>query len=230
MSEDSSILFFPSESKELRSNLSSYFFIRGVNMKFVDQTFQILTKLDSDYILRRVEACGRICYDSDQTNDIEMTKKFVKKLIERGHESVLEHFSFSVLFVIDRAIANEITRHRIASFSQQSTRYVKFDELEIINHSIVNNNDYYLTILKCESTYKKMLELGYAPEIARDVLPLATATRLVMTANLREWRHFLKLRTARNAHPYLRSLAIGLLNELKNKIPVVFDDIEPFSP
>jgi len=186
-------------------------------MKIVKQSFEIIDEINGEQILKKIEACGRICHRSE-CND---AKKFVEMLISRGHESVLEHVSISVRIITDRAIQNEIVRHRLASYSVESTRYVKFSELEIIDHGMYHNIDWH----RSEQDYLKLLDDGYAPEIARDVLPLCTKTEMIMTCNLREWRHFFKLRTAKGAHPYMRELAMGILGEFKSRIPVVFDDI-----
>ena len=194
-------------------------------MKIVSQSFEILDKIDGEAIIKKIEMCGRICYQSNPNDDIEITKKFVKNLIDRKHESVLEHVSISIKLITDRAIANEITRHRICSISQLSTRYVKFKELEVIDHGMLNNTDWHRNMLNCEQDYLKLIEDGYPPEMARDVLPLCTKTELAMTANLREWRHIFELRTSPYAHPQMRELMIPLLMEFNKQIPIVFEDI-----
>ena len=204
--------------------------------------------------------CGRVCYKSEDRITADSAKRFVKSIIDRGHESVLEHFSFSVRFITDRSVTHELVRHRLASYSQESQRYVNYGgekngctfiipvwsclpEGNIDNScgdwywvSELNNNSYtfkpnrneeiWLTsILNVERAYNELLKRGSTPEDARSVLPNSTKTEIIMTANLREWRHILKLRTSKAAHPQIRSLMIGLLKELQNKIPVIFDDI-----
>lgn len=201
-------------------------------MKIINQRFEILTPLDGYKILKHLELCGRVCYKSEDDITPKSCVEFVKRIIKNGHESVLEHYSFSVRFITNRAIANEIVRHRIASFSQESTRYCnyssdKFDnEITVIEPTYsLGNADWFLLCDYAETKYFQLLKQGVSPQLARGVLPLDLKTELIMTANLREWRHFLKLRTAPDAHPQMRELATSLLNELKKDIPVIFDDI-----
>lgn len=201
-------------------------------MKIINQRFDILTSLDGYKILKHLELCGRVCYKSERDITPKSCVEFVKRIIKNGHESVLEHYSFSVKFITNRAIANEIVRHRIASFSQESTRYCnyssdKFDnEITVIKPTYSPGNvDWSLSCDYAETKYFQLLKQGVSPQLARGVLPLDLKTELIMTANVREWRHFLKLRTAPDAHPQMRELAISLLTKLRGSIPVVFDDI-----
>ena len=205
-------------------------------MKIIEASYHIETPIDGAEILKRIEKAGRACYKSEDRITEESATAFVRKLIERGHESVLEHESITVRFVCDRGISHEIVRHRIASFSQESTRYCNygnfrfgseltfikpcfFKEKEGAYYSWHNSMDF------AECAYFDMLDDGCTPQEARSVLPNSTKTEVVMTANLREWRHFLKLRTAKAAHPQMRELTVPLLHELQERIPVVFDDI-----
>lgn len=203
-------------------------------MKIINQRFEILTPLDGYKILKHLELCGRICYKSEEDITPKSCVEFVKRIIQKEHESVLEHYSFSAKFITNRAIANEIVRHRIASFSQESTRYCnyssdKFDnEITVIDtkfHDLASYHSWFWLCEQAETQYFEMLNQGVSPQLARGVLPLDLKTELIMTANLREWRHFLKLRTAPDAHPQMRELAISLLTKLRGSIPVVFDDI-----
>lgn len=201
-------------------------------MKVIKQEVEILTELYGYEILKHLELCGRVCYKSENEITPRTCEEFVKRLIKNGHESVLEHYSFSVKFITNRAIANEIVRHRIASFSQESTRYCnyssdKFDnEITVIEMPYApNHSGWFLSCADAETKYFQLLKQGVSPQLARGVLPLDLKTELIMTANLREWRHFFKLRTAPEAHPQMRELATSLLNELKKDIPVIFDDI-----
>lgn len=194
-------------------------------MRIIEPSYEILSYPTE---LKKIEQAGRVCYKSKSTED--SSERFVKMLIERGHESVLEHESITVKIVCDRAIANELVRHRIASYSQQSTRFCNFskdkfsNEISVIKPS-VDNGFWYNTVRDCERNYFYLLEDGYTPEIARSVLPLCLATEIVITANLREWRTIFKQRTAKEAHPQMREIMIPLLNELKNKIQIVFTDL-----
>jgi len=184
---------------------------------------------------------------SDSTNEA-----FIRRLIKSGHESVLEHSIATVRFVISRAIANELVRHRLASYSQESTRYVDYNKKQldfIIPHwctisegtyidydvdFILDNPDKYSVsdiiwleaMYDCENKYKSLRVSGVKSQDARGVLPLDTATTIVVSANYREWRHILKLRTSQAAHPDIRNIMSDLLDTFKGLIPVVFEDID----
>lgn len=256
-------------------------------MKIVEPSHRILNKISEGGIdeLKLIEECSRTSYRSEDriTEDGESAKKMVKKLIKNGHESCLEHSSMSVIFVCDRAIANELERHRLASFTQESTRYVNVKaeklgadgEMQVIlprdleeGHKIferekekfIEDNEKFEPYIGMvfdyahsklcrgfitQSDFNKLAEFyffansaeesetyyadltygGVPPEIARSVLPLSLATKVAMTANYREWRHIFKLRCEEYAHPDMRDLMIPLLHEVKQRIPVVFDDI-----
>lgn len=199
-------------------------------MKIINASYRIETSIDGKQILKRIEKAGRICYKSENRITEESAKAFVRMLIERGHESVLEHESITVRFICDRSISHEIVRHRLASYSQESQRYVRYNgDIEFINPRMPNAKAYEAWQELCEraeETYKELLSYGVQPQQARAVLPNSTKTEVVMTANLREWRHFLKLRTATAAHPQMRELTVPLLHELQRRIPVIFDDIQ----
>ena len=200
-------------------------------MKIINACYSIETPIDGAEILKRIEKAGRTCYKSEDRITEQSAKGFVRKLIERRHESVLEHESITVRFVCDRGVSHEIVRHRLASYSQESQRYVRYNgDIEFINPRMPNAKAYEAWKKLCEraeETYKELLSYGVQPQQARSVLPNSTKTEIVMTANLREWRHFLKLRTAKAAHPQMRELTVPLLKELQERIPVVFDDIQP---
>ena len=198
-------------------------------MKIINASYKIETPIDGAEMLKRIEKAGRTCYKSEDRITDESAKAFVRTLIERWHESVLEHASITVRFICDRGISHEIVRHRLASYSQESQRYVRYnDDIEFINPHMPNAKAHEAWQELCEraeETYKELLSYSVQPEQARSVLPNSTKTEIVMTANLREWRHFLKLRTAKAAHPQMRELTVPLLHELQERIPVVFDDI-----
>lgn len=206
-------------------------------MKIINASYRIETPIDSKQILKQIEKAGRTCYKSEDRITDESAKAFVRKLIERGHESVLEHASITVRFVCDRGVSHEIVRHRIASFSQESTRYCNYsgdkfgNELTFIKPCFLKEGTGGYKLWKqamfvAEKEYFELLNWGCTPQEARSVLPNSTKTEVVMTANLSEWRHFLKLRTAKAAHPQMRELTVPLLHELQRQIPVVFDDIK----
>lgn len=215
--------------------------------------FEILTPISHGGIveLKHIEKIGRICYKSEDriTEDGESAKKFVKMLIDRGHEAMIEHSSLSVKFTVDRGVSHELVRHRIASFAQESTRYVNYsldkfgNEINVIHiekgialDKKMDNMDanaiaaiieeWEMAMEDAERHYMKMIDLGATPQIARSVLPSSTKTELIITANYREWRAFFKLRIPAAAHPQMREITIPLLDELKMRLPVIFDDIE----
>lgn len=206
-------------------------------MKIIKPSVEILDDLNPEEILKKLELCGRVCYKSEDKITDESAVKFISNIIKQGHESVLEHVSFSVRFICDRGISHEIVRHRIASYSQESTRYCNYSkgdfnsEITVIEPCFLvpgteGYDIWYRACQMAEQYYFSMLDWGCTPEAARAVLPNSLKTEIVMTANIREWRHFLKLRTSPAAHPQMREVAGLLLKEVKVKIPVVFDDIE----
>ena len=208
-------------------------------MNVVSQSYKILSDISYGgiYELMDIERAARICYRSEGRIEDQgvSAKKLIKKLIESGHEAMLEQSTLSVEFTCDRAIANEIVRHRMASFAQESTRYCNYgqnkfgQEITVIEPGFDPGSkewDIWYSLCKaCEMAYMGMLESGVTPEYARSVLPLSLATKLVVTANYREWRHILKLRTDSHAHPQIRALMLPLLDDLKERIPNIFDDI-----
>ena len=207
-------------------------------MKIINASYRIETPIDGAEILKRIEKAGRTCYKSEDRITDESAKSFVRMLIERGHESVLEHESITVRFVCDRGISHEIIRHRLASYSQESTRYCNYgndrfgSELTFIRPCFLMGKPWAYCAWDnamgfAENVYFNLLSDGCTPQEARSVLPNSIKTEIVMTANLREWRHFLKLRTAKAAHPQMRELTVPLLHELQERVPVVFDDIQP---
>ena len=205
-------------------------------MKVINASYEILTPINGDEILCMIERYGRVCYKSESRITDASAERFVRNLIARGHESVLEHVSFSVKFICDRGVSHEIVRHRLASYCQESTRYCNYSnddfqsEITVIEPCYLDKSaaGYQIWERSCknaETAYFDMLDFGCTSQEARAVLPNSLKTEIVMTANLREWRHFLKLRTSPAAHPQIREVVIPLLNELKSLIPVIFDDI-----
>lgn len=180
-------------------------------------------------LLQDIERIGRVCYKSEHRITNSSATPFVRNIIARGHESVLEHISITVRFITDRAIANELVRHRIAAYSQESTRYCNYkDKIEFIYPKNVSDKQLQLIMEACAcaaTTYQALIADGATPEVARDVLPLCTKTELIATYNLREWRHILRLRTDKAAHPKMRELMQTLLQFFQGLVPIIFDDI-----
>lgn len=210
--------------------------------------YEILDPLNGEEILKKIEKVARVCYKSEDKIGEGTAEKMVRALIKRNHTAMLEHFSFSVKFIVDRGVSHEIVRHRVASFAQESTRYCNYGtkggEITVIMPNYLKlgkakvvtkdwSERYRAWVDACEDTekrYLKMLENGATPEEARAVLPTSLKTEIVMTANLREWRHFFSLRACGatgKPHPQMLEVAVPLLKELKQLIPVVFDDLEP---
>lgn len=220
-------------------------------MKILKPSYEILTPIDGVKELQHIERIGRVCYKSEGaiTEDGESAKKFVAMLIKRGHEAMIEHSTLSIKFTVDRGVSHELVRHRIASFAQESTRYVNYSLEKFGNQINVIDlqggieldkatskldartidliiNEWLIAMADAEKHYLKMIELGATPQIARSVLPNSTKTEITITANYREWRNFFKLRVPETAHPQMREITIPLLNELKEKLPIIFGDID----
>jgi thymidylate synthase (FAD) len=190
---------------------------------------------DGIYILKNIERAGRTCYKSDDKITDNSYIDFIKKILKNGHESVLEHEKITVTFFIDRGVSHEVVRHRIgASYSQESTRYCNYSkdkfgkEITVIDIAEHMNNEQYSiwfeAMIKAESFYFDLINAGCTPQIARSVLPNSLKTEITVTFNIREWRHFFRLRTSNSAHPQMRELTIPLLREMQRKIPLVFDE------
>lgn len=192
-------------------------------MRIGKQKVELLYPQYYGEIIKKIEIAGRVCYQSEPKGDPE---KFIRMIIKRGHESVLEHGSLTFKVRTNRAIANEIVRHRLASYSQESTRYVKYDDIEFIPGDRLGGSYAEDMMTRIEEAYIFLIGQEFKPEEARDILPNATATTLVMTMNFRELRHFLKLRLDKAAHPQIRELAGMILEILKEKYPVFVEDIE----
>ena len=216
-------------------------------MKIIKPSYEILTPISDGGIkeLQHIEKIGRVCYKSEDriTDDGESAKKFVKMLINNGHEAMIEHSSLSVKFVVDRGVSHELVRHRIASFAQESTRYCNYSKdkfgneitvilpcffdtgMGILSNSLVYQ-EWKLACECAEERYFNLLKMGATPQQARTVLPNSLKTEITITANYREWRNFFKLRVPNTAHPQMREVTIPLLRELKNRLPIIFDDIK----
>ena len=187
--------------------------------------------------LEIIEAAARTCYKSEDKITDGSAVDLIRRCIRDGHESVLEHVSVTLRMYCDRGVSHELVRHRLASYSQESTRYVRYKHgaMQFIEPWWWYNTpiDYDLRdkirayFMFSEDLYKTMLECKCAPQAARAVLPNAVKTEVVMTANLREWRHVFKLRTSAAAHPDMRRIMLIALSAMKMMLPVFFDDINP---
>lgn len=204
-------------------------------MKVIKPYIEILDEIDGNAILRKLEMIGRVCYKSENKIMKESAQRFIENIINSGHESVIEHEKISVRIICDRGVTHEIVRHRIASYSQESTRYCNYSkekfgkELTFIKPCFWDEEDFLYKIWlnnmqEVEKCYNSMIEAGASPQEARSVLPNSLKTEIIVTMNLREWRHFFKLRTAERAHPQMREVACQILREFQDRIPILFDE------
>jgi len=219
-------------------------------MKLIRPSFEILAFPKDLSIL---ELAGRTCYKSEEKMAPGTAEKFIRGVISRGHESVIEHLSATVRVICDRGVTHEIVRHRLASYSQESTQYCNYGggvtfvippwvkimpgeyliEWEGLHGKEINPTPYrdlsdswwFWSMASAERNYKKLLFLGWSPQHARAVLPNSLKTEIVMTMNLREWRHFFRLRTKLAAHPQMREIAVPLLSQFQELVPVIFEEI-----
>lgn len=190
--------------------------------------------IDRRRMLMNIERAGRTCYKSEKKVTPKTASEFVRGIIRRRHESVIEHEKISVRIVCDRGISHEIVRHRLMSFSQESTRYVNYRKcgIEIIHPAQLTRAQRRrreLLFRQCQEVYEAELAEGQTPQIARGVLPTALKTELVVTANLREWRHFFRMRSDRAAHPQMREVSDLILARLRRRLPEIFDSLVLFS-
>ncbi|MCL5017165.1 MAG: FAD-dependent thymidylate synthase [Patescibacteria group bacterium] len=202
-------------------------------MKAIKAYFVIEDHVDGERFLRSLEKYGRVCYKSESKITVDSAKRLISNILKNQHESVIEHEKVTVRVICDRGVTHEIVRHRLGSYSQESTRYcdyAKAGEILYIEPIFWATDDPRYLIWKetmgyCEASYNKLIKLGATPQEARSVLPNSLKTEIVITYNLREWRHFFKLRSSKKAHPQMREIAVPLLAEFKKMIPIIFDDI-----
>lgn len=194
-------------------------------------------QLDGKQILRKLEAAGRTCYKSEHKITDDSAEKFIRRILKTGHDSVIEHEKITVRIICDRGVSHELVRHRIASYSQESTRYCNYSSDKFGHEIVVIEPCYWKDNRKmralwvkamedAEKNYFDLIENGATAQEARSALPNSLKTEIVATMNLREWRHFFKLRTSTKSHPQMREVADMALLLFKQSIPVIFDDIE----
>ena len=213
-------------------------------MNVIKPSVEIIDMKDYDQIIRKIEKIGRVCYKSEENIKDDSAERFITNILKRGHESVIEHESVTVRMICDRGVSHEIVRHRIASYSQESTRYCNYagdkfgNAITVIDlaggftYDMNNENDreryevWTKAMENAEKAYFRMLELGASPQEARSVLPNSLKTEIVITMNLRSWRNFFRLRCDSHAHPQMREVAGIALKVFKEKLPVFFSDME----
>ena len=208
-------------------------------VNIVEPSFEILDldKIDGIKICKKLEKIGRVAYKSENKITEDSYKDFLNKIINSGHESVLEHVSVSVSIICDRGISHELVRHRLCSFTQESTRFANYTNKKFNNEITVilplffkensqNYTEWKHSINVAESYYLYLIQKGGAkPEEARSVLPNSLKTEIVITCNLRQWKHIFNLRCAKKAHPQMREIMLPLLIEFHKLIPIIFDDL-----
>jgi thymidylate synthase (FAD) len=208
----------------------------------VKPSYEILS-LDND-VLSKLELFGRVCYKSEDKITESSAPRFCKMILSKKHESVIEHASMSVRFIIDRGVSHELVRHRLCSFSQESTRYCNYkggvtfvippwldlepgewDKNRVFDYIHLATSYHWLhTMLTAENNYVALTKQGWTPQQARSVLPNSLKTEIIVTANLREWRHIFRMRCAPDAHPQMREVMVPLLKDVRGKIPVLFEE------
>ena len=203
-------------------------------MKILKQSVELLwITPDAE---KQIEVAGRTCYKSEDKITKDSAGEFCRRMVNSGHHAMIEHASASFRIITDRGVSHEIVRHRIASYAQTSTRYCNYSdskfggEITVVEPLGLDENEiaYGEWVSACyrgETFYFAMLKAGCSPQIARSVLPTCLKTEIVMTANFREWRHFITLRRAKAAHPQIREIAEYVLSVLKIHAPNVFYDL-----
>ncbi|WP_027367930.1 FAD-dependent thymidylate synthase [Desulfocurvibacter africanus] len=204
-------------------------------MRIIKPSYEILN-LPSRETLRILELAGRTCYKSEDKMTPETAEPFIARIVASGHESVIEHASATVRFVCDRGVTHEMVRHRLASYSQESTRYANYakdrfgSEITVIRPCFwrEGSTEYaaWLSAMEAaEQAYLGLIQAGAKPQEARSVLPNSLKTEIVMSANMREWRHVFRLRCDTPAHPQIREVMLPLLGEFHERLPVLFADL-----
>lgn len=209
----------------------------------VNPSIEILSDTSYETMLKKIERIGRVCYKSEDKISETSAEGFIRAIIKRGHESVIEHESISVKVICDRGVTHEIVRHRIASYSQESTRYCNYTSDKFSNQisciDIATGFRYDMdseadrkkwqiwnaAMEAAEKFYFELIEAGAKPEEARSVLPNSLKTEIVMTMDLREWRHFIRLRGSRAAHPQIVEITAMIRDEFAKRYPVFFEDL-----
>lgn len=205
-------------------------------MKIVLPSHEILFMPEAEEILKNLELAGRTCYKSEDKITVDSARGFIGRILKSGHHSVIEHANITVRFICDRGVTHELVRHRLASYSQESTRYANYSkdkfgrEITVIKplfwaEDSPEYKQWAEAMRQAESAYMQLIDLGARPEQARSVLPNSLKTEIVMTCNIREWRHVFALRCHAAAHPQIRELLKPLLKDLYDRLPVLFEDL-----
>lgn len=211
-------------------------------MELVTASVEILSIMEGGRALNLIERAGRVCYKSEAAITEDSNLEFVRKIKENGHHSVLEHSAMTVHFVCDRGVSHELVRHRLAAFSQESTRYCNYKggvtfvippwlvlpegehtiDMSFESEELSSGQMWLLHMARAERAYKKLLRNNWSPQQARSVLPNSLKTEITVTANFREWIHIFNLRCAKAAHPQMREVMIPLRDMVRKAVPIVF--------
>lgn len=206
-------------------------------MKVIQPQVYIESDISEKDAIMLIERAGRVCYKSENKIKRDSAETFIRNILKRGHESVIEHVSVTVRVICDRGVSHEIVRHRIASYSQESTRYCNYaddkfgNEITVIMPCFFAPGSHlyavwYSYCREAEDAYNILISKGVSPQEARSVLPNSLKTEMLITMNLREWRHFFKLRCSPAAHPQMRQIANMILDQFKQVFPLFVEDIE----
>ena len=206
-------------------------------MKVIQPQVYIESDISEKDAIMLIERAGRVCYKSENKIKRDSAETFIRGILKRGHESVIEHVSVTVRVICDRGVSHEIVRHRIASYSQESTRYCNYaddkfgNEITVIEPYFFDDEDFmysvwYNSCKQAEDAYNALISRGVSPQEARSILPNSLKTEMFVTMNLREWRHFFKLRCSPAAHPQMRQIANMILDQFKQLFPLFVEDIE----
>ena len=216
-------------------------------MNIVKPQITVFKLFDWEKLNKLIERHARLSHDSQDKITDSSYKDLISKLMKWGHLSVIEHSMFSVQITCDRGISHELVRHRLTSITERSTRYCNLaNDIEFIKPFYFDENDekidveiedetlesmnafdiWFIAMRYSEWAYKTLINtFKIPPEEARSVLPNSLKTKIGITANLREWRHILKLRTSKASHPQMREIMLAILIFLNDKFPIIFKDI-----
>lgn len=205
-------------------------------MKIIRPSFSFMYLPDGEFILAHLEQAARTCYKSEDKAGPDTARQLLARIVRLGHESVLEHASITVRIVCDRGVTHELVRHRLCSFSQESTRYANYghsrfgNEITVIRPFFWKEDDeryalWQTAMQACEDAYLRLVEAGASAQEARSVLPNSLKTEIVTTTNIRQWRHIFRLRCDKAAHPQMRQIMLPLLSAFRTRIPLLFDDL-----
>lgn len=206
-------------------------------MLLIRPRYEILTPVNGPEILRFLERCGRVCYKSEENITLGSATRFCGKILQKNHLSVIEHVTVTVRFIVNRGVSHELVRHRIGSYSQESTRYCNYAKKGVVyiippqlsyedgwepdeNDSL--SHPWLRALRTAEVEYLDLLKSGWTPQQARDVLPHALKTEIIATYNLREWQHVFALRCDKAAHPQMREVMLPLQRYFHVKLPELF--------